>query len=73
MFTLLASRINTQGSSKSLTPSSASQTQTPEDTLSVDKELLNEDSDGTNIFAPLIAAQERERPIDNVSHGSKKM
>jgi hypothetical protein len=67
VFTLLASRINTQGSSKSLTPSSASQTQTPEDTLSVDKELLNEDSDEMDQYLRSINSRRGERGLSTMS------
>jgi hypothetical protein len=61
VFTLLASRINTQASSKSLIPSSTSQSRIPEDTLSVDKELLNEDSDEMDQYLRSINNRRGER------------
>jgi hypothetical protein len=61
VFTLLASRINMQASSKSLIPSSTSQSRTPEDTLSVDKELLNEDSDEMDQYLRSINNRRGER------------
>jgi hypothetical protein len=61
VFTLLASRINTQGIPNSPTPSSASQIRTPEDGFSVDKELLNEDSDEMDQYLRSINNRRGER------------